>query len=192
MRLTGMSREIDLSEPSLKSRRTEIVQRWLECAVRNFNPETRRFLIAETDRFQNPIGHALCEGLPLVFDAILEGGGLKRVIPALDPMVRILALQPGGSNLAEFFGCLEGILLHELSREGSSAADGGFPAELHGRFDELAALARDLETGCFAQIGEIRAREAKRRSHVEDSIRAKCRSGSPSLLRPAAAKAPPP
>ncbi len=49
---------------ALVERRDAIVAEWLERTLLTYPGQTSRFLLHEKDRFRNPVGHTLRQGLP--------------------------------------------------------------------------------------------------------------------------------
>jgi hypothetical protein len=146
----------------LIDRRSDVVREWLDRTFRTYPESAGRFLSLERDPFRNPVGHALKEGLALLFDRVIENTDLAAARPALDGIIRMRAVQDftAGQAVAFVFllkQAMRGVLQGEIAR---------FPAEyaaLEARIDELALLAFDVFMKCREQIYEIRANEAGRR-----------------------------
>jgi hypothetical protein len=130
-----------------------IAAEWLKRVLAEYPEQTARILSQEKDRFRNPVGHALREGLPVLVEELLGEMNKDRILPALDGIVRIRAVQD--FTPAQAVGFI--FLLRPIV--------GQVPDLLHvqDRIDELALLAFDLYTKCREQLHEARVSEAKRR-----------------------------
>ena len=128
--------------------RARIAREWLERTLETYPDETVRFLRGEKDRFRNPVGHALQEGLSILVEELFGAMDRARVTQALDGILRIRAVQDFTPSQAVGFVFL-------LKRVVADPA-------LEGRIDELALAAFDIYMRCREQLYEIRAKEARR------------------------------
>lgn len=144
---------------ALERKRSAILKEWIARTLQSYADQTSRFLLDEKDPFRNPVGHALKEGLPVLFDELVGGMDAARITPALDSIVRIRAVQDfTASQAVAFVFLLKRIVHEELAGENLAA--------LEERIDELALLAFDLFMKCREKIYEIKANEARRRVFV--------------------------
>ncbi len=60
----------------LIERRSALCARWLDAVLAEYGEVTAARWRKEKDRFANPVGHALSDGLPLLLDAVVGGRGL--------------------------------------------------------------------------------------------------------------------
>jgi len=139
------------------------LEKWLEQTVATYPDQTFRFLHGEKDRFRNPVGHTLREGLTTLLDEIMGEMDLTRIKPALDSIVRVRAVQDFTPSQAIGFV----YLLREIVAE---AREGGSSSAIQRRIDELALLAFDLFMKCREEIYAIKAREAQRKVYVLERI----------------------
>ncbi len=145
-------------------RRGAILGKWLERTVATYPPQTSGFLRKEKDRFRNPVGHTLQEGLAALLDQITGEMDMVRVREALVQIVRVRAVQDFTPGQATGFVFLLREILDEELEEGASPV-------WQRRIDEAALLAFELFVECREQIAEIKAREAQRSSYVWDRMR---------------------
>ena len=146
------------------ARRDSILGKWLERTVATYPPQTSGFLRNEKDRFRNPVGHTLQEGLAALLDQIAGEMDTVRIREALGEIVRVRAVQdftPGQAT--GFVFLLREILGEELP--------GGVPTAWQKRIDETALLAFELFVKCREEITEIKAREAQLSFYVRDRMR---------------------
>jgi hypothetical protein len=150
---------------SLSEKTKLISSDWLECVLETYPKESGRLLRLKGDRFRNPVGHALREGLPILVEEILGGMDRGRITAALDGIVRIRAVQDFTAGEAVSFV----FLLRDVVRKHLSGHEAGL-AIAEQRIDELALLAFDLFTKCREKIYEIKANELKRRIYVQTRL----------------------
>ncbi len=125
-----------------------VAAEWLARTLRSYPEQTARILLEERDRFRNPVGYALKEGLPVLVEELFGGMNRERLVPALEAIIRIRAVQD--FTPAQAVGFI--FLLKPIVEPG-----------IYHRIDELALVAFDLFMQCREQLYEARVNEAKRR-----------------------------
>ncbi|MFZ1060324.1 MAG: RsbRD N-terminal domain-containing protein [Candidatus Rokuibacteriota bacterium] len=152
---------------ALAARKDAIVRAWLARTLETYPERTARFLAKEQDPFGNPVGQALKEALPALFDELLGAMDAGRLAPLLDGIVRIRAVQDfTPSQAVAFVFTLKKVIRDELrggEDKGERAMDLG---ALDDRIDEVALLAFDLFMRCREQMFTIKADAARRRTSL--------------------------
>ena len=141
-----------------------LLEKWLERTLATYPSQTLRFLQGEKDRFRNPVGHTLKEGLATLLDELTGEMDSAKIGPALESIVRLRAVQDFTPSQAVGFV----YLLREILQDESA---GGEPSDVQRRIDELALRAFDLFMKCREEIYEIKAREAQRKVYVLERLR---------------------
>ena len=139
-----------------------IVQQWLERTLETYPGQSARFLAQEKDRFRNPVGHALREGLPVLFDELAGEMNAARITPVLDSIVRIRAVQDFTPSQAVAFVFLLKRVLWEHCPDGLAA--------LEEKIDQMALLAFDLFVECREKICELKVEEARRSVYLPERM----------------------
>ena len=140
-----------------------LIEKWLEQTLATYPSQTLRFLHGEKDRFRNPVGHTLREGLATLLDELTGEMDPAKIEPALESIVRLRAVQDfTPSQAVGFVYLLREILQEELA--------GGEPRDVQKRIDQTALLAFDLFMKCREEIYEIKARERQREGFVWERI----------------------
>jgi DNA-binding phage protein len=143
----------------LAEKRSAILEKWLEQTLASYPSQTSRFLRNERDRFRNPVGHTLKEGLATLLDEITGEMDTAKIKSALESIVRLRAVQDfTAAQATGFVFTLREILYDNL--------EGGGPPSWQKRIDEVALLAFDLYVRCREEIYEIKAREGQRERYV--------------------------
>ncbi len=148
----------------LIQKKSQIVDRWVRLLYESYPPETAIFLKKEKDKFDNPVGYRISQGLSGLFAALLQGADRGEVLSNLDEVIRIRALQASSPSQAlAFIFMLKNVLREELAGElkkGNLAAE---LLELESRIDGLALLGFDVYTQRREKLNEIRVKEIKNR-----------------------------
>ncbi len=147
----------------LRRRREAVVENWLQRTIETYPEQISRFLQREKDPFRNPVGQALKEGLPALFDELAGGMDAERMTPPLHAIVRIRAVQDFTASEAVSFVLL---LKPIVRREAAGSAGAEDLAAVEERIDRMVLLAFDLFVKCREKIYEIKADEARRRVYL--------------------------
>jgi len=150
----------------LRRRRVSIIGNWLQQTVQTYPEQISRFLQQEKDPFRNPVGHALKEGMPVLFEQLVGDMDQAKMTAPLHDIVRVRAVQDfTASEAVAFVFLLKPVLRREISESGGAPAPQDM-AKVEDRIDRMALLAFDLFMQCREKIYEIKADEAKRRVYL--------------------------
>ncbi len=147
-------------EGEIAEHRDEILERWIEGVIEGYPEETAKFLRSKSDRFANPVGAGLREGLAELLDGVLRGDEPDEFVPALDLVIRVRAVQEFAPSAAVRFILDLKNLLREVT--GVEAAD-SLDAFDH-RIDRLGLCAFDVYMRCREQMWMIRVKEIRNQS----------------------------
>lgn len=148
----------------LAQQKKSILKKWFDQVIRTYPPDTAQFLKERKDPFANPVGRAILTSLEEVFDALRDGKDRTVLMDAVDPIVRVRAVQAfTPSKAVAFIYFLKHILHEELS---SRIEQDGRQAEYRAfmlRIDEAALAAFDRYVECREKLFELRVGEEKNR-----------------------------
>ena len=148
----------------LSQKKAAILGRWLAMIFESYPPETAIFLRKEKNRFDNPAGYRISEGLEGLYGALLQEMERDQVLTCLDEIIRIRALQNfTPSQALAFIFLLKIVIREELAEEIQKENLAAEILDLESRIDGLALLGFDVYTKRREKIYEIKADEAKRR-----------------------------
>ena len=160
-----MDSAVPLPQGDLAEKKRVITDEWLDLVLRTYPENSSRLLRIESDRFRNPVGQTLKEGLSVLVDEILGGMTLARITPALDGIVRMRAVQDFTAGQAVAFV----FLLRDVARK--HLGEHKALLELaERRIDHLAVEAFDLFMACREKMYEIKAEALKRSMYVQTRI----------------------
>jgi len=148
----------------LIERRTALCERWLEAVLGEYGEITAARWRKERDRFANPIGHALSDGLPELLDAVACGREPgERALSALEGIVRIRSVQDlPPSRAVGFVYLLRRVIREELAAELAKGAHAAALAEIEERVERLALVAFDMYVELREQMYRLRQEELRR------------------------------
>ena len=148
----------------LSQKKSAILGRWLTMIYDSYPPETAIFLRKEKNRFDNPAGYRISEGLEGLYGALMQEMERDQVLTCLDEIIRIRALQNfTPSQALAFIFLLKIVIRQELAEEIQKENLAAELLDLESRIDGLALLGFDVYTKRREKIYEIKADEAKRR-----------------------------
>lgn len=148
------------SAQSLAAKKQEILESWFQATVESYPAETARFLKNQKDPFANPVGKTTYQSLDALVDALTTGAGRDVMAKALDPILRIRAVQSfAPSRATSFVFSLKQILRQHLPGDGRDADVG--MNDLDRQIDEMAMAAFDIYVACREKIFELKATESR-------------------------------
>jgi len=142
----------------LLENRSRMANNWYERILESYAAETAKFYRRKTDSFANPIGQNMVPALNELYAGLIGGAGPKELLPHIDAVVRIRAVQDFSAGEAVFFI----FQLKELIRQelGSKLADHADELRnLEDRIDLAALMAFDIYVGCREQIYSFKSKE---------------------------------
>ena len=140
-----------------------LAQIWFKRVVETYPDETARFLQSQKDPFANPVGQTTHRNLVTLIDLLGSKMDATTARDALDPIIRIRAIQDfTASQATGFVFELKQIIRKKLS-VGAENADEMTRIESH--IDQLALIAFDLYMQCREKIYDLKANETKQRTY---------------------------
>ena len=145
--------------PAAKKR--AIVKEWFQATIDSYPADTAKFLKSQADPFANPVGQTTYRSLDTLVDALTAGSDRDVMAAALDPVMRIRAVQAfTPSRATSFVFSLKPIVRRHLSVEDRHAGD--HIEELDRRIDLMAMTAFDIYVACREKIFELKATESRK------------------------------
>ena len=148
----------------LSQKKSAILGRWLTTIYESYPPETAIFLRKEKNRFDNPAGYRISEGLAGLYGALLQEMERDQILTWLDEIIRIRALQDfAPSQALAFIFLLKNVIRQELAEEIRQENLAAEILELESRIDGLALLGFDVYAKRREKLHEIRTGEVQAR-----------------------------
>jgi len=149
----------------LQKNRSRIIKKWCDVVLSTYPEQSQKFLKKQKDRFQNPVGQTIFEGIQSIYDELLKESESDEMALFLDNIVRVRAIQDySPSQAVSFIFGLKDIIREVLETE---VRQGEISEELvvfESKIDGLALLCFDVYAACRQKIADIRVDEIRRRS----------------------------
>ncbi|MEW6216009.1 MAG: RsbRD N-terminal domain-containing protein [Nitrospirota bacterium] len=149
----------------LSEKKSAILKRWFEVILETYSADTSSFLKRQKNRFANPVGYTISQGVDGLFEELLQGSNSDRISLFLDNIIRIRAIQDlSPSQAIGFIFLLKKVIRKELAKE---IREDGLSEELltlESRIDDLALLSFDIYMKCREKIYELKANEVRNRT----------------------------
>jgi hypothetical protein len=150
--------------------------------LETYPPDSRKFFATQQNRFANPVGANMSEGLEGLFDRLVLGVDSESdsLSDYLDKIVRIRAVQDfSPANAVGFVFFLKTAVRENLAKQTQDNKLLQELLEFESRIDGLALLAFNIYMQCRETIFEMRATEI--RSRVSRILERACQKyGNPS------------
>jgi len=152
------SQSRDYMKNFLAEKKKKIVRNWTDLVLDSYgSPE---FFKTQKNRFANPMGSTISEGLQEIYAILAEEKELGLVSKPLENIIKIRAVQDfTPSQSVSFVYLLKKIVRQELARDKKSEMGQESLAELDGRIDQVALMAFDFYMDCRERLHQIRINE---------------------------------
>ncbi len=152
-------------QDALSDKQGEILSQWFDAVAKTYPAETATFLMQQQNRFTNPVGSTIRDGLKGILGE-LSGDADPAVASFLDNIIRIRAVQDFSPSAAvSFVMTLKDIVRRVL---GELIVEHGLAAEVEGlnrRIDTISLLAFDIFMQCREKLYEVKAHELQRMTY---------------------------
>lgn len=147
----------------LAPQKAAIVKKWNKRVFADYPIETARFLDSQSDPFQNPVGQHTIQSLQSLVDLLCGDPDPAALCKALDPIIRIRAIQDFKPSKAVGFVFELKKLLREARPEINLTAEQW--QRLDQRIDEMAMAAFDVFVACREKIYALKADDIRERTY---------------------------
>ena len=143
---------------TIKKNRDKLLDSWFHATISTYPEEAARILGKKSNRFDNPVGAVTRTTLEDVLDIVTGSFSRESLEKALDPIIRIRAVQAfDPANAVSFVFALKGI--------GESVIEKADIIKFYRLVDEIALAAFNRYMKCREDIFLLKATESKRRIH---------------------------
>ena len=149
-------------EKLLGQKKNAIINQWARHVVETYPADSRRFLTNQKNHFSNPVGTTLSDSIKSLFEGFLEDRTSDRLMPILDSIIRIRAVQDfTPSQAVSFIFQLKEIIRSECKSEVQDPGNFEEWQTLDSAIDALALRGFEVYMKCREKLFDIRANEAK-------------------------------
>ncbi|MCK5836473.1 MAG: RsbRD N-terminal domain-containing protein [Desulfobacula sp.] len=142
----------------LKKNKELFIKRWFRATINTYPAESARFLGKDSNRFDNPIGATTHETIEDVMNLILGDFNQETLEKALDPVIRIRAVQSFSASEAVSF-------VFALKEIGEDIIDDSLIREFDKLVDQIALASFNKLMKCKEDIFLLKTTESKRLIH---------------------------
>jgi len=148
---------MDLKE-TIKKNKNRLLKEWFTATINTYPKDSARVLGKDANRFDNPVGAVTRESLGDVLDLIAEAYTEQSLERALDPVIRIRAVQAFDASDAVSF-------IFALKKIGENFLDESQLRPFDHMVDHIALAGFDKFMKCKEEIFLLKSTESKRRIH---------------------------
>jgi hypothetical protein len=152
-------------EKLLEKEKPAVFKAWFELVIETYPPDTSQFFKSQKDPFANPVGQTISRSLKELLDLIIAGKSIDAFESALDPIVRIRAIQDFSPSQAVSFMFLLKKIVRKMNAQ--EIAQGKLTEDIlqfESKVDELSLMAFNIYMKCRQKIYELQANEMKHRT----------------------------
>jgi len=150
----------------LVEKRSEILNAWSDMIMDTYPPDAAVFYKTEKDRFLNPVGYIVNEGIGHIYDRFLNGGSAETLAYAIDRIIRVMAVQDiPPSKAVSFVFMLKKVLKDLIGIDTTNNVIIQELNDLYDRIEETALVAFDVYMGCREDISRIRMDEIRQQGY---------------------------
>lgn len=148
----------------LKNRKA-ILEKWFDRILETYPPDTSRFLKSQKDRFANPVGNAILDGIEAIFNDLMGEFDPEKINPFLDYLMKIRAVQEfSPSKAVSFVFTLKDIVRDLLKSEINKVNLSADLHEFESKIDRLALSVFEIYMKYREKLYELRANELRNRT----------------------------
>lgn len=140
----------------LKENEKEILEEWFDRFCASYGPETMWRFKNGTDPFHNPVGVNSKKALTDMWQILLEGGSTEEATLALDPVIRIRAIQKFSPSMAVSFLIELKDVVRKALKKKVTKDHGEDLYSFDSKIDTLQLLAFEVYTSCREEISQLR------------------------------------
>jgi hypothetical protein len=149
----------------LSEKKHEIAKTWFDLIVETYPQDTANFLKTQKNRFGNPVGFTISEGIDAILGELSGELDLARVSPYLDNIIRIRAIQDfTPSQAVGFIFLLKKVIWEALASEIRKNQLFDELLVIESQIDQLANVSFDMYIACREKIYKLRANELRNRT----------------------------
>ncbi|WP_300464995.1 RsbRD N-terminal domain-containing protein [Desulfobacula sp.] len=143
---------------AVKKNKELFIKKWFQATINTYPAQSAKFLGKDANRFDNPVGATTHETIEDVINLVLDDFNQETLEKALDPVIRIRAVQSFSASEAVSF-------VFALKKIGEDILDDSLIREFDTLVDQIALASFNKLMKCKEEIFLLKATESKRRIH---------------------------
>ena len=151
----------------LEDKKAVILTKWFDAVIKTYPGNTPGFLKGQKDRFANPVGFTITQGLESMLEALIAGKDLSDEFPYLEDILKVRAVQDfTPAKAVSFIFFLKNVVRDVLAKEIRQKQIYEALLDFETKVDDLALLAFNIYTKCREQLNQIKIDELKRMTYT--------------------------
>ena len=146
------------TKQTLKKNKSLFLKEWFKATINTYPKDSARILGKDANRFDNPVGAITRESLKNILDLLSDKYTEESLEKALDPIIRIRAVQAFTASEAVSF-------IFALKTIGENILDGSHYLQFDRMVDKVALAGFNKFMKCKEEIFLLKSTESKRRIH---------------------------
>ncbi|SDU31929.1 RsbRD N-terminal domain-containing protein [Desulfobacula phenolica] len=142
----------------LEKNKKSFTEKWFQATIDTYPAQSAKFLGKDSNRFDNPVGAVTHETIEDVINLIIGDFNQETLEKALDPIIRIRAVQSFSASEAVSF-------VFALKQIGETILDNSLIREFDKLVDQIALASFNKLMKCKEEVFLLKATESKRRIH---------------------------
>jgi hypothetical protein len=155
----------DMLKDFILRKKEAILGRWRQALFDSYHRDAVSFIANQTDRFSNPLGHAIMKGTASILDSLISETLPDETKSSLENLVKIRGVQEfSPSQAVGFLFLLKDAVREELADEINPAEHSADLLKWEKSIDRMALLAFDIYSECRERLADIRIKEFRART----------------------------
>ena len=147
----------------LEEKKSSIVKKWVQAVFANYPADSSNFFQKQQDRFLNPVGHTISEGIRDIFNELVQNSEPEKFFPILNDIIKIKAVQDfTPSKAISFLFLLKNVIREEVGGEIRKLNLTDELTEFEAQIDQLILLSFDIYMKCRERIYELKTDDVRR------------------------------
>jgi predicted Ser/Thr protein kinase len=152
-------------QKELEDNKSAILKKWFDRTIETYPKETARFLKNKKNQFANPVGYIISQELEPILDGLFRGVEIVSLVPLLENIIRIRAVQDfPPSRAIAFIFFLKKVIREELEQEIQERKMEEEILALDSRIDEMGLISFDIFMHLREKIYALKASELNNRT----------------------------
>lgn len=144
-----------------------ILNKWIDLVLASYPADASKIFKKQKDRFANPVGYNVSHCLTELYAALVDKTDLETVVPVLEELVKVRAVQTfSPSDAISFVYIFKQVIKEQCDKEGIDSLDLKEWFEFESRIDVVAYTVFDLYMASRERLYQIRINELKSGKHI--------------------------
>ncbi len=151
----------------IQQEKPEILREWYEIVIDSFPQKSRRIITLNEDRFTNPMGYTLHEGMQQILETVVSQSSPADLDEALGKIIKVKAIQDKQPNDGlEFLFALKKVIRQYGNAFSENFTENRALFEVEDLIDLIILKAHLIFVESREKISELKVREVEKKTHM--------------------------